>query len=133
MTALKSLEKEHWDPFCQRVQTELIDPLGLDDAVVKMDRHQGMNKNVRVEVSRGSDEKSSSDLPHHDRVAQQIQLTLDELTKEVESIVDVLLQDCDVNFGKIKIEVKGGVLEAMVFSYSTRPQESTASFFLVKV
>jgi hypothetical protein len=129
MMDLNCPDRASWDPFCQRVQRELVEHLGLENAVISVDRHHGKNTNVDVNLWRHSDDKPAANIDSHQPAGQQIQLTMDQLTRQVESIVDVLLEDCDVCFGDITFHVKRRLLEKIEFKYSKRPQESTACFF----
>lgn len=129
MSDLSCPDRAGWDPFFQRVQRELVERLGLENAVISVDRHHGRNKNVNVNLWRHTEEKPAANVNHHQSAGQQRQLTMDQLTREVESIVDVLLADCDVCFGDITFHIKRCLLEEVEFNYSKRPQESTACFF----
>jgi hypothetical protein len=72
--------------------------------------------------SRGSREGLST------RPQQQSTAAVATLTK-IKSVLDELLQNCALEFGDITIVVKKGQLEKTVFSYSTRPNESSKRHF----
>jgi hypothetical protein len=129
MSDVKCPDRASWDPFCQRVQEELVDHLGLENAVISVNRHHGMNTNIDVNLTEHSGDKPASHTDYHALVGDQIQLTMNQLTRQVKSIVDMLLEDCDVCFGEISFHVKRRILEKIEFSYSKRPHESTACFF----
>lgn len=134
MADLNCTRQGSWDPFCQRVQGELISRLGVENGVIWVSRHDGKNTSIGVELTGNSDDDEPDVSPHDDLAGSQIQLTnMGQVTKQVQSIVDVLLEDCDVPFGGIQFVVKRGLLKKVVFSYSKLPDESTASFFLVNV
>jgi hypothetical protein len=120
-----------WDPFFQQVQKDLIEPLGLENVIISVDRHQGENGKVGVTLSPHHLGTNAKDSAHDVLVFSKKQLTVYQLTEEIQSILDVLLHDCAVRFGDITFVVNQGVLKETVFSFSTRPHESSASFFVV--
>ena len=94
--------------------------------MITVDRHQGTNGKVNVTLSSTSPEK----LREGDFGSRK-QLTIDELTAEIQSLLEDLLDDCAVSFGDIRFIVHQGRLKETIFSFSTRPNESTAGFFRV--
>ena len=126
--------------FEAEVQKRLIEPLKLDDVdvVIHVDRHQGKNGNVEVTFpnclgDQSPADRSSPDSLHDDAVSAQKQLSFNQLRFEIKNIVDCLLEDCAVQFGDVTFFIKRGKLEETVFSFSTKPHESSARFFVVKV
>lgn len=133
MPDLKCPQWASWDPFFQRVQEELVDHLGLENAVISIIRHHGKNTNVDVNLSRHSQKSPRKVTDHHHLPGHQIQLTMDQLTRQVEAIVEDLLEDCDVCFGDVTFHIKSRLLEEVEFSYSRKPHESTECFFIINI
>jgi len=130
VTTIKTLET--WDPFFQRVQHDLVEPLVLRNVEITVDRHEGENGNVGVAISPYIENvpKGSSKTLHHDHSMSHSQLTVDELTKAIMVKLVELLETCDVRFGDITFVVNNkGLLEEIQFSYSKRPHESTKQHF----
>ncbi len=126
MTSPNSLPVEKWDPFFQKVQRTLVEPLGLNNVEIYVDRHDGKNANVTVEHSHS---KTSPSKPAEPVVSQK-KLTIDQLTAEIELILDQLLKGCAIQFGDIRFVVDCGQLTVTVFSVSARPHESSQGFFV---
>lgn len=113
-----------WDPFYRLVQESLIEPLGLENVEISVPRHQGTNGIVDVRLSPKKDVDG-----HHVHHLSQKQLTPTQLTGEIQSILDDLLQDCVVQFGSVEFFVDHGVLKKTVFAFSNRPEESSQPYF----
>ena len=125
------LDRTKWDVFQLEVQEKLIEPLGLKNVIICVKRHDGINGNVKLNYPTHRRDSSARDTDHHGRLAARKQLTVDQLHEEIKTILDSLLENCAVQFGKIKFEVSHGELKETLFSFSARPHESTAEFFVL--
>lgn len=127
MAVQNSPHLEMWDPFFRLVQESLVEPLGLENVEISVPRHQGTNGLVGLRLPPHKGQKTES-LDHGENLSRK-QLTLNQLTVEIQSILDELLQDCRVDFGSVEFFVDKGVLRKTVFAFANRPEESSQSYF----
>lgn len=126
MAVQSSPRLEMWDPFYRQVQESLIEPLGLDSVKISVPRHQGTNGEVEVRLL---PQKNGKMEPiHHVQDLSKKQLTPAQLRAEIQSILDDLLQDCVVQYGSVKFFVGHGLLTKTVFTFSSRPEESSQPY-----
>jgi hypothetical protein len=98
-----------------------------------VDRHSGANSKFGVTLSPAPVESGAKSQGHHDLVITRKQLTVNQLTEEIQNILDELLEACAVQFGDITFFVKKGFLRKTVFSFAMRPHEPSTIFFTVTI